>query len=369
MTEGDLAIPFQDITEDIGLTPQQKDMLRSNMVFKRMSSRTGPKFVEYAKRQIDRYEPDIIIADPLLSYIGANVNAQVDMSNFLRNQLQPVLDETGVIWTFIHHTGKPPREDGGKNKSRGGRAIYDGLGSVELINWARETITFKLIDWKSRTFELEFGKRAGQANLADESGRRLQSLFLKHRPLSENKVVWELADESEAISGASVSKGEDYERKQKKVREFIIENSPVTQAELRVFAEQNNIAVNSAISMANAFATNEGANPRIYKHGRSTYSTDMPVAESPTPAAKTESKKAKRMRLVRQHIIHSEFISLPDLKAWASVTEGAPGVNDVKPVAEAITKDGSEPKIYTYRTRLGGNDAKTQVFSTTPEAK
>jgi hypothetical protein len=116
-------------------------------------------------------------------------------------------------------------------------------------------------------------------------------------------------------------KTESYESKQTKVREFIVGNSPVTQDELRVFAGQNGIAANAVITMANAFAVNEGANPRIYKHGRNTYSTEPPLEEASPAADKVESKKAKRLRLVRQHIVYSGFISLPDLKGWAMITE------------------------------------------------
>jgi RecA-family ATPase len=169
---GDLAIPFQDITEDINLFPDHKDTLRRNLVFKRMSTRTGEDFIAYARQQIDKYQPDIVIADPLLSYVGANVNAQVDMSKFLRNQLQPVLDETGVIWVFIHHTGKPPKEDNGKtNREAAGLSMTvwarsswaTGLGKLSPLgcwtgkagrsNWSLVSEQAKRIFWMSQAID------------------------------------------------------------------------------------------------------------------------------------------------------------------------------------------------------------------------
>jgi len=126
--QGDLAIAFQDLLKSQKLSAEQMKQLGENLVFQQVSSKAGTAFVEYAKAQIAKHKPDLIIADPLFSYAGGDVSKQAEMSPFLRNQIQPILNETGVIWAFVHHTGKPPRD--GQQSNR--RALYDSLGSTDL---------------------------------------------------------------------------------------------------------------------------------------------------------------------------------------------------------------------------------------------
>jgi AAA domain/DnaB-like helicase N terminal domain len=188
---GDLAIAFQDICDRIGITHAEEARLSERMVFVRESEKTGDDFIRFARTLIERHQPTIVLVDPLLSFVGGDVNRQEVMSAFLRNGIQPMLNETGIIWIFVHHTGKPPKEQAGK--PAGGNA-YSALGSSEILNWPREVLTFVVRDWNRRVFAVEFRKRARQAGITTPDGSPTYELVIRH---SEQGVVWEACSEDE----------------------------------------------------------------------------------------------------------------------------------------------------------------------------
>jgi len=202
---GDLAIAFQDIVIAMSFSTQEVETLKHRLHFRRQNSKTGPGFIQYAKRLIRSLKPDVVVADPMLSYIGCGINEQGLITKFLRNGLQPMLDETGVIWIFLHHMGKPPRDNGRNNgaSKSSNRALWALLGSSEILNWAREILAVNEIDWEKKIFEVEFSKRARQADLCDSDGKRCFTLQIKQ---SQTHVVWEPAGGEEMSHAKAAAK-------------------------------------------------------------------------------------------------------------------------------------------------------------------
>jgi replicative DNA helicase len=182
---GDLAVSFQDICDRLALGKADIDQLARKLVFIRESSKTGNEFLGMAKRLLAEHKPDIILVDPLLSFLGGDINRQEVVSEFLRNGIQPILNETGIIWIFVHHTGKPPKDQTAKPAGSNG---YSALGSSELVNWPREVLTFIPRDWEKRVFDLEFRKRAKQSGITSPEGNPVYELTIRHSP---HGVVWE----------------------------------------------------------------------------------------------------------------------------------------------------------------------------------
>ena len=167
--KGDLAEVFQDVTKAMGLAPDQISYLKTKILIVRESAENRNRFPQARSPAHQKYQPDLVFADPLLSYLGDNVSDQKAMSIFLRNGLQPIVQATRVIWFWVHHFAKPPRDD----RPTARRSVYSGLGSVEIPGWARETITLNAINHEQRLCEIQFGKRARRVGLADNNGLRL----------------------------------------------------------------------------------------------------------------------------------------------------------------------------------------------------
>lgn len=188
---GDLAEMLQGVLA--GLEMQSRiDELNERIVFVTEDARTGRDFAGLLRGLIEAHKPDLVIADPLLSYIGGNISEQETVSKFLRNEINPILHESGAALIFIHHTNKPSKDPQQRNGYVGGDYAYLGTGSAELANWARAVLTIREI--KEGLYELRGAKRGKRSGLTGESNTQL----LKH---GAKGICWEVAEDEDAEAG------------------------------------------------------------------------------------------------------------------------------------------------------------------------
>lgn len=189
---GDLAEAFKGITGSMSLTEDERILLRKNIKFYRETVKVGLEFVKQARKLIVHHKADFFFADPLLSFAGGDISKQDYASQFLRNWIQPVLMETKVVWVFLHHTGKPKDKEASSAATVSDLA-YSGLGSSELVNWAREVAVLRRTDKIKPFFELVMTKRGKRAGVLDKDGKATAFMHLRH---AEGRILWELNDEN-----------------------------------------------------------------------------------------------------------------------------------------------------------------------------
>jgi RecA-family ATPase len=185
---GDMAEALQGVVRGMALGDQHLGLIEENVRFYDECVKTGADFIRLARSIIVKHRADVIIADPLLAYAGGDISQQEFMSAFLRNQLNPVLQETGAIWVWIHHMPKPPKGDGVKGGTVSDLA-YAGAGSADLTNWAREVMVLQR-EGDDPTFSLTLTKRGKRAGLTDDMGTPATKIRLQH---SQTGICWEYA--------------------------------------------------------------------------------------------------------------------------------------------------------------------------------
>ena len=159
--KGDMHETFTGVRDGLGIEPEEWALLKDNFRTVHCSRYTGAVFCEFIAHLCRVHKPDIVWIDPLLAYLGGEVGKMQDTSRFLRNQLQPVIEDYGVGVVVVHHTGKPPKNEEGKYK--GADLAYLGIGSSDITNWARATSTLLRLDGCENRFCLEHAKRADRA--------------------------------------------------------------------------------------------------------------------------------------------------------------------------------------------------------------
>ena len=189
---GDLAEAFRGITGSMSLSDEERTLLRKNIKFYRETVKVGLEFVKQARRLIVHHKADFFFADPLLSFAGGDISAQAYASQFLRNWITPVLMETNVVWVFLHHTGKPKAKEESSAATVSDLA-YSGLGSSELVNWAREVAVLRRTDKVKPFFELVLTKRGKRSGITDRDGKPSHTLNIRH---AEGRILWEVNDEN-----------------------------------------------------------------------------------------------------------------------------------------------------------------------------
>jgi RecA-family ATPase len=202
--DGDLAEMTQGVIAALELTPDEIATWKANVVTVQDATHTSEAFTEAVRRLIDRYKPNLVWFDPLLSFIGDDVSKQAVCSHFLRTLLGPISAATGVAWMMVHHVGKPPQD---KKARKGWTATdysYAGTGSSELTNWARAVCLLHRID--DEHFELKLAKRGKRAGAVDLEGHGTLSIWLKH---AEQGIHWQQIAEPVKESRYSTNKNKD----------------------------------------------------------------------------------------------------------------------------------------------------------------
>jgi hypothetical protein len=161
------------------------EAIHENLWMHTQTRLTGERFTHWLQRVIDLERPDIVWIDPLLSFAGIDVTRQDHVTYFLRELLTPVLESTGVVMIGVHHTGKPKS----MKETQHWTAIdwaYQGLGSSELVNWARAVMLLRPIS--DSEFELKLAKRGRRAGATNPDGSHAMSLWLRH---GKHDIRWE----------------------------------------------------------------------------------------------------------------------------------------------------------------------------------
>lgn len=189
--KGDAAEQTQGILDSLGITSFSDEMAELEERLRVVTERrtVGPKFCGWLERQIALHNADVVFCDPFLSFAGIDVSRQDQCSQFLRTALNPVLADTGAVLIAAHHTGKPK-----DSKATQGWTVFDhayaGIGSSELVNWARAiSVLFPVGD--TGRFELRLAKRGKRAFATNPNGELTTSLFLQH---AERGISWTQCD-------------------------------------------------------------------------------------------------------------------------------------------------------------------------------
>jgi hypothetical protein len=160
------------------------------------SAVTGANFIALVRRLVAQHRPDLIIIDPFFAYLGDSVSEQKAVSAFLRNGLNPILQEYGCGVVLVHHTNKPKT---GREKPdwQAGDYAYLGAGTAEIANWARAVMVIRSIG-SYTVFSVELGKRGRRAGLVNDDGEAIYSFYIKHA--RTGGICWEAATDDDFVS-------------------------------------------------------------------------------------------------------------------------------------------------------------------------
>ncbi len=193
---GDVAEAAQGFVATHNLGAEELASLRQRLRIVRWNDASGEKFLSRLRRECAKNPFDLVIVNPLFSFCGCNVSEQKEMSGFLRNGLNPVLNEIGAAAVIVHHTNKPKEDT--KAVSADEERRYLGSGSAELTNWARGYITLQAVrSAGGKVYKMAFAKRGHRADIVDSDGKPTTSVFIEH---SGKGLCWLPSDYSSSKS-------------------------------------------------------------------------------------------------------------------------------------------------------------------------
>lgn len=189
----DLEEISQGVIKGLALAPADVDIIRRRFFVVTTHERGGFLF-SAIKMTVETLKPDVLIIDPVLAYLAGEMNAQADVTTFLRAQLHPFLRKHGMGAILVHHTPKPNRQQKGTAPAKGSDLAYAGAGSSEFANWARAVMTLQPLG--KDAFDLVIGKRWKRAGLKGAGGFLTDTVRIAHAS-EPGAIYWKLADKPE----------------------------------------------------------------------------------------------------------------------------------------------------------------------------
>jgi hypothetical protein len=145
-----------------------------------------PGLINHVHAVIKRFNPDLLIFNPMFAYACCDLEKSAEARPFFRNTLQPLLEsypkETRPGVCFLHHTPRD-RSKPAELNADAGEYLYHGHGSTELVNYPRVGLTIaplKSGDLKSKYFLLIAPKHGDRLKWCDEHGEPTLTRIIAH---------------------------------------------------------------------------------------------------------------------------------------------------------------------------------------------
>ena len=186
---GDVAESMQDQINGLYLDEDQRNELKDRMFIYRESVATGKEFGDVLRKLVIQHQATICYVDPLMAFVGADISETAEAAKFLRHIIQPILNETGVIIVFMHHTGKPKSSKDKEGQTMADLA-YQLFGSSEVTNWAREIACLQRCQGDEQIYRLGLTKRRSRAGMTDGvSPAPVGEIYIRHSP-KRGEIRW-----------------------------------------------------------------------------------------------------------------------------------------------------------------------------------
>lgn len=206
---GDISQAWQGST--CKMTLSEKARLKEKVAIVRDSRHIGAAFPPFLESLIERHKAEVVWIDPLLAYAGFDIADQSLTTDWLRNQVDPVLKRTKAALIYMHHTTKPKSVDD-LDSMTPSQLAYLGAGSAEWVNYSRDAGFLYRTKGEPARYKFGFSKRASRSGLKDINDQWAKSgfVYLQHSP-EANVLRWEYApnppSEAQGHSDSSPANG------------------------------------------------------------------------------------------------------------------------------------------------------------------
>lgn len=173
----DLAEMREGVCRGWRLSDEDREQVRRNVFYETECGRTGADFLAYVDRRLALSQFDLLRIDPLLAYLGGDVNAAEHTAAFLRAGLNPLLAKHRVACIVNHHTPKVTNRK--TSDWRESDWCYAGAGSADITNWTRAAIVIDPTH-APHVFQFIAAKRGNRIGWSNEDGAKVVTRHFCH---------------------------------------------------------------------------------------------------------------------------------------------------------------------------------------------
>lgn len=168
-------------------------------------SAIGDFFLAELKNEIEAFKPDMVIINPLLSYIGGEIVKEASV--FLRGGIMPILTANKCAALIVHHTCKLNKESWATMDP-----TYSGIGGGDMANIPRSLLTIMPV--QDGIIRLQASKRTTYG-WTNESGEYMDHAYFKRTDNPKRPawipVTYEFAESLQEMKKDKNRKGDVYD--------------------------------------------------------------------------------------------------------------------------------------------------------------
>jgi hypothetical protein len=212
----------ESLKQALEMTDAEKKLYSQNVRIIRDDVHTGDGFIHALRAYVRAFKPDLCYINPMVNFCPGMLDEPI-LSRFLSG-LNEVNKKHEFAWVVVHHTGKPPiKDDGRQAASSPYERQYSAFGSSVFTNWCRAIINIQATtgDGTGRFFRFNFDKRGRRAGITEETKdghiQTCTRLRVKH---SDEKIIvkgkefpmilWEIDPDGETRDGEQKKKFQGY---------------------------------------------------------------------------------------------------------------------------------------------------------------
>jgi hypothetical protein len=183
--DGDIKEQVQ-VTRHLRFPEKQIATLRDNTRVRCINEPIGQAFIQELDKYCDDWLPDLIVINPLQSYLGGELFDDKILTPFLRTWLTPLLKRRQIAALIISHTTKKSSKEIAKMDDL--QRMYAVAGSAQMANWPRAMLFLANTDVQG-IFDLWAVKRWQKIGWSPGT----KNITIAHSP-NEGQTLWQRAN-------------------------------------------------------------------------------------------------------------------------------------------------------------------------------
>ena len=206
------------------------------VIFVDLTGHTGADFLHTLKLELESARatgdlPDVVIINPFMDFLGADVTSNADTIAFLSGGvlagkqtegLRSILRDFHIAALIAHHTAKPPTDAELAGWIMSAMPEYKACGAGYITNWGRSFITLMKIPGVDGKVMLTAGKNGGGLGWPLVHGAR--RIFLSHSDAescggSGRRHHWHMVTDEDELEDLKDAVGALVDKRQKRGRD------------------------------------------------------------------------------------------------------------------------------------------------------
>jgi hypothetical protein len=178
------------IFKRMGLTKEQIALAHENTAVLTIRDLQDADAIAEIERHAAVLKSDVLVINPMTSYLGGSVYKDEVINKFLRVQLTPMLDRLKMSAIVVHHPPKPVISDKEPKDLTAFELQYGGAGMAALTNAPRGNMFLVHVD--GDVFKLSVGKGF------EDLGTKETVVYLRRSKDENGVMLWERCESEQA---------------------------------------------------------------------------------------------------------------------------------------------------------------------------